>query len=93
MAEFAKPPEGLDIDWDRAKIVVALSDVRGLKKDVGLLLPGGEVRKFEPAVFESTFRATVGEAVEADARQATVSKNYRSFGWMPESRPQMPRSR
>jgi len=88
-SDFANLPEGLDIDWDRAKIVVSLSDVRGLKKDVGLLLPGGEVRKFEPAVFENSYRGTVREAVEVDGGKAkSVSKNYRSYGWMPESRPQ-----
>ena len=85
----AKLQKGLTIDWDRATIVVALSDVRGLKKDVGLLLPGGELRKFEPAIFETGYNGTLKAAVEAvDTARETVSKNYRSFGWMPESRTQ-----
>jgi len=92
--EFKKPDaaklrEGLTIDWDRAKIVVALSDVRGLKKDVGLLLPGGEIRKFEPAVFENSYSGAATAAVDvASAPRDVVSKNYRSYGWMPESRSQ-----
>lgn len=91
--EFKKPdsaklPDGLTVDWDRAKIVVALSDVRGLKKDVGLLLPGDEVRKFEPAVFDSAYRASE-EAVDITASHATItSKNYRNYGWMREGKPQ-----
>ena len=85
----AKLQEGLRIDWDRAKIVVALSDVRGLKKDVALLLPGGGLRKFEPAVFENAHNSTIRAAVEFEApRVETVAKNYRSYGWMPESRSQ-----
>ncbi len=92
--EFKKPDpaklqEGLTIHWDRATIVVALSDVRGLKKDVGLLLPGGEVRKFEPAVFESSYSGAIKAGADAAATsRESVSKNYRNYGWMPESRPQ-----
>jgi len=89
MPDPAKLQEGLTIDWDRAKIVVALSDVRGLKKDVGLLLPGGKVRKFEPAVLETSYSGAVTAA--ADIKGATrevVSKDYRSYGWMPETRSQ-----
>lgn len=88
IGEFAAPAEGLDIDWNRAKIVVALSDVRGLKKDVGLLLPGGEVRKFEPAIFENIYRGSGNTAIEGDAKPPIVSKKYQSYGWMPQSRPQ-----
>ena len=39
-----------DIDWARAKIVVGLSDVRGLKSDVQLTLQGGQTRIFEPCL-------------------------------------------
>jgi len=84
-----KLQEGLAIDWDRAKIVVALSNVRGLKKDVGLILPGGEIRKFEPAVFENSYRGAAAAAVEVVATPGEpVAKTYRSYGWMPESRSQ-----
>ena len=92
--EFKKPDsaklqEGVTIDWDRAKIVVALSDIRGLKKDVGLLLPGGEVRKFEPATFDSSYNGAITAAVDTVAApRETVAKNYRSYGWVPEARPQ-----
>jgi len=92
--EFKKPDpaklqEGLTIDWDRAKIVVALSDVRGLKKDVGLLLPGGEVHKFEPAVFESGYRGSLRATADTiETPRETVSKKYQNYGWMPESRSQ-----
>lgn len=85
----AKLHEGLTIDWNRAKIVVALSDVRGLKKDAGLLLPGGEVRKFEPAVFENSYSRAISAVVDAgEAKRETLSENYRSYGWMSESRSQ-----
>ena len=85
----AKLQKGLKIDWDRATIVVALSDVRGLKKDVSLLLPGGYSRKFEPAVFESGYSGVITAAVDAaETPRETVSKNYRRYGWMPESKPQ-----
>lgn len=82
-------PEGLTIDWGRAKIIVALSDVRGLKKDVGLLLPAGEVRKFEPADFENGYRGAIASAAEiVETPHETISKNYHRYGWMPETRPQ-----
>jgi len=77
------PEEGVTIDWSRAKIVVALSDVRGLKEDVGLLLPGGEIRKFEPAVFSKSFTHSLGK--ESVSHDGAISKKYQSYGWMPEA--------
>lgn len=43
------PTGSAQVDWSRAKIIVALSDVRGLNEDVTLTLPGNEQRKFQPA--------------------------------------------
>lgn len=40
---------GVDVKWGQAKIIIALSDVRGLNKDVTLRLADGTTRKFEPA--------------------------------------------
>lgn len=56
---------GMEVDWEKAKIIVALSDVRGLNKDVTLKLADGAARKFEPANLDD--RANVTEAVEAYA--------------------------
>ncbi len=40
---------GLILKWEQAKLVVALSDVRGLNTDVTVKIDGGSARKFEPA--------------------------------------------
>jgi len=81
--ERVETEKGLSIDWSRAKIIVALSDVRGLKQDVGLVLPSGRIRKFEPAVFDNSYTHAVNH--EGSSGRVNVSKNYQSYGWMPES--------
>jgi inner membrane protein len=41
---------GYELDWDRARLLIALSDVRGLKQDIDLSIEGSAVsRRFEPA--------------------------------------------
>jgi len=84
---------GIDIDWGKAKIVMALSDVRGLKKDIQLSLPDGELRKFEPASFDNPLstlsipaiqiktpeRGETGRAYRARVRS---SEAYRKYGWL-----------
>ena len=81
------PDNALQIDWERAKIIVALSDVRGLKQDVALILPSGETRSFEPAIFDTAYNQVSG-SVDTPERVTVVSKNYQSFGWMPSALPQ-----
>jgi len=84
-----------DILWDKAQIVVALSDVRGLKKDVVLTLPDGTTRKFEPANTNSApnyANQAVAAAVDTAAmswedrqnlRQAKiVAAPYQRHGWL-----------
>lgn len=39
---------GQYIDWSQAKIMIGLTDPRGLKRDVKLTLPDGTKRQFEP---------------------------------------------
>ena len=80
-AQFKNPREnkgasGAKIDWSRAKIIVGLSDVRGLKSDVQMVLPNGQTRIFEPAHFDKFIRRIEGHS---NAR----SKHYnRSDGWL-----------
>ncbi len=38
--------------WDMARIMVGVSDGRGLTEDIYLTLPGGERRRFEPAAYD-----------------------------------------
>lgn len=76
----------LEIDWGRAKIIVALSDVRGLKKDVQMILPNGKARKFEPAVFSNSYSRALSD--DTASYSVNVAKNYQSYGWMAESYPQ-----
>lgn len=84
-----------EILWDKAQIVVALSDVRGLKKDVVLTLPDGTTRKFEPANTNSApnySNAFVEAVVETrdmswEQRQAIhqaklAAQNYERHGWL-----------
>lgn len=41
---------GYDLDWDGARLLIALSDVRGLKQDIDLSVKGRDAsRRFEPA--------------------------------------------
>lgn len=36
------------IEWDKARLIIGLSDGRGLTEDIALRLPSGEMRNFEP---------------------------------------------
>ena len=59
-ATFSDPLEklakaGVDLDLERAKLIVSVSDVRGLKQDMRLKGPGGVTRLFEPAQFDSNY--------------------------------------
>ena len=55
-ASFALPGNleslnvGRTIDWDRAQILIGMSDVRGLRDDVFLTAGDGKRRQFEPAL-------------------------------------------
>ena len=103
--EFKKLPTqidtpGIDIDWSQAKIIMALSDVRGLKQDVQLTLPDGETRKFEPASFDNPLStisippaytpaheaATQAKDIARSYRKTIHTSNgYRKYGWMNHS--------
>lgn len=85
---------GLEIDWDKAKIIVALSDVRGLNKDVTLTLPDGTVRKFEPADTQDRSQATESVAeidffIDAQGRRVERKiHRVQHFGWLNDHRAQ-----
>lgn len=52
-AEFTRPqalPAHVTLNWDDSQILVGISNVRGLRDDVFLTLPGGESRRFAPAL-------------------------------------------
>ena len=100
--DFPKIPSfeglpGLKVDWGGAKIVMALSDVRGLKSDVELTLPNGSVRKFEPAGFDNTIHHGVAKVAAHDAKRAIIeapelhasnrhlTKGFRAYGWLNQS--------
>ena len=100
--DFPKIPSfeglpGLKVDWGGAKIVMALSDVRGLKSDVELTLPNGTVRKFEPASFDSSVRHNVAKSAAHDAKSLIIeapeiytsmphhTKGFRAYGWLNQS--------
>ena len=94
-AKIGNHPDSLIIDWSRAKIVVALSDVRGLKKDVELVLPGGERRKFEPAnldssirVFPASKRVRTMDIPALGHKGPVTAKNYQAYGWLRQQREQ-----
>jgi len=90
VGSFAKieDPENLMIDWSRAKIVVSLSDVRGLQKDVELILPGGGRRKFEPAEFDNSVNRLASIDAETVRTSALTSKTYQAYGWLRQDRAQ-----
>ncbi len=84
-----KEPVGLSIDWSRAKIIVSLSDVRGLKKDVELVLPGGGRRKFQPADLDSSVnRLAPADVKAARASLLLTAKTYQAYGWLRQDRAQ-----
>lgn len=103
--EFAKLPAAenmpnLKVDWSRAKIVMAISDVRGLKSDVELTLPNGSVRKFEPASFDRSMPHMAAANAKHEAVRAVIeapdiygsnqrqTKNFRAYGWLNQSQTQ-----
>ena len=47
------------IVWGKAKILVGVSDVRGLREDVYMTLPNGTKRKFTPAIYNEDIQSTV----------------------------------
>lgn len=88
--------DGLDIDWSKASILVSLSDVRGLNKDVTLKLGGGTERKFEPANIDERAGAA-RPAAEYASDYITDSKGRRIVqtpravthnGWLQDHRGQ-----
>lgn len=45
------PDSAIDLVWEQARILIAVSDVRGLKQDIHLTVKGQtETRQFEPAI-------------------------------------------
>ena len=85
------PTGSAQVDWAQAKIVVALSDVRGLNKDVTITLPGGTTRKFQPADIDDFQRFDAGlAAVEAapDGYVRTPRKSFTKNGWLRQERSQ-----
>jgi inner membrane protein len=45
------PDGGMELQWESAQILMAVSDVRGLKRDINLKVKGQQVvRQFEPAM-------------------------------------------
>jgi inner membrane protein len=42
-------PSNARVDWDRARLIMGVSDLRGAKSEAVLTLPGGATRTFEPA--------------------------------------------
>ena len=88
---------GLEVDWGGAKIVMALSDVRGLKSDVKLTLPDGTMRKFEPASFDSSLHPgsvkvpaheagrVIIEAPDVYTSTRHSTKGFRAYGWLNQS--------
>ncbi len=80
---------GAKVDWSKAKIVVALSDVRGLTRDVTLSLPNGESRNFHPANTTETTDMGLAHAykpeavsVRGDGRVRPKENVHRRFGWL-----------
>ena len=86
------PTGSAQVDWSRAKIVVALSDVRGLNKDVTLTLPGAPARKFQPADIDDLQRFDAGlAALEAAGGRdyiQTPRKGFTKNGWLRQERAQ-----
>lgn len=82
---------GADVLWEKAQVVIALSDVRGLKQDVMLTLPTGDTRKFEPANADNApdFTAIVHEAyIPALGEKRIAATNYQRHGWLNDYRGQ-----
>lgn len=87
------PTGSAQVDWSRAKIVVALSDVRGLNEDVTLTIAGHKQRKFQPAdiddmpSFESSAFITDPVATSKGYIQAP-RRHLTKNGWLRDERPQ-----
>lgn len=56
------------IVWERAKILVGVNDVRGLREDVFLALPDGKKRKFTPAIYNEDISSTVSDVKDGAIR-------------------------
>ncbi|WP_427451932.1 cell envelope integrity protein CreD [Litorimonas sp. WD9-15] len=55
---------GLDLDLTRAKLLVSVSDVRGLKSDVSMMGPDGQRLNFEPAQFNGVTTPAIPPVTE-----------------------------
>jgi len=80
-----KLPERTDIQsgrrvffWDEAKISIGLSDVRGLRDDVYLVLPDGTKRKFGPGQ-SGSLAAIRAASLEAETVSLSSFKGYREY--------------
>ena len=87
------PTGSAQVDWSRAKIIVALSDVRGLNEDVTLAVAGEPPRKFQPANIDDLPSYDVGRAAVETAAQAkghvqAPRRHFTKHGWMRQQRPQ-----
>ncbi len=87
------PTGSAQVDWSRAKIVVALSDVRGLNEDVTLMMPGHKLRKFQPADMDDLTgydsSAAMIEASEvAKEHVAAPRRIFTKNGWLRNQRGQ-----
>ena len=76
----------IDIDWSKAKIMVALSDVRGLKSDVVMTMPDGQTRTFQPASFDDLVRRV--EVPQVVGQTVRTNRVTRSYGWLNQSKVQ-----
>lgn len=84
-AEFKLPalddPAYADLDFGKARIVIGMSNVRGLQDAVYLSLPGGERMKFAPSTVGGQ-RGFAAEAVDTDypyPRKSIVEKIHAPF--------------
>lgn len=65
---------GLDLQLADARFLISVSDVRGLKKDIHLRGPDGNMKQFEPAIEESHARAAIPAVYgqNADGSRAVI---------------------
>lgn len=87
------PTGSAQVDWSRAKIVVALSDVRGLNEDVTLTVSGQTPRKFQPANIDDFPRFDVGlaaaeTAIDSKGHIQTPRRHLIKNGWLRHDRVQ-----
>ena len=87
------PTGSAQVDWSRAKIVVALSDVRGLNEDVTLTLPGHKPRKFQPADIDDmpSFEPpamTIDPVATSKGYIKAPRRHFTKNGWLRDERSQ-----